>query len=57
MLMDLEVHVRSRAPSGIAHQCHCLFPPHLFSLLHDIAFVMGVEGHEAISWSSMITLP
>jgi hypothetical protein len=34
-----------------------LFPPHLFSLLHDIAFVMGVEGHEAISWSSMITLP
>jgi hypothetical protein len=47
VLVDLEVHVRSRRPSGIAHQRHRLSPPHPLSLSHDIAFIMSVEGHEA----------
>ena len=44
--MYLEVHVRSRCPSGIAHQRHRLSPPHPLSLPYDIAFIMSVEGPE-----------
>jgi hypothetical protein len=49
MLMDLEVHVRSRCPSGITHECNPLSPPHPLTLPHDIALVMGVEGIQAVS--------
>src|SRR5688500_3480456 len=48
MLMDLEVYVCSRCPSRISHQRHDLSPPHPLALPYDIAFVMGVEGPQAI---------
>ena len=49
MLMDLEVHVRSRRTSGISHQRNGLPPPYPLSLSYDIAFAMSVESHQAIA--------
>ena len=49
MLKDLEVYMGSRRASAISHESYNLSSLDSLTLPHYIAFVMGIQGHQAIS--------